>query len=109
MSTAISRNISTRLRRLLRCFKSTLLSAVIIYISNAPIFFFQQQGAATTVYCATGESLPSGCYWANCRQASSSVNRMIENAKALWSLSEQMIRTYQEQNATTITEASSRD
>uniref|UniRef100_W5NM28 WW domain containing oxidoreductase n=1 Tax=Lepisosteus oculatus TaxID=7918 RepID=W5NM28_LEPOC len=56
---------------------------------------FQQQGAATTVYCATAPELESlgGMYFNNCFRCLPSQEAQSEStAVSLWELSERLIR-----------------
>lgn len=56
---------------------------------------FQQQGAATTVYCATAAELEGlgGMYFNNCCRCLPSAEARNElTAVALWELSERLIR-----------------
>ena len=55
---------------------------------------FQQQGAATTVYCATARELEGvgGMYFNNCFQCSPHPSAMdTDLSKALWDLSDFMV------------------
>lgn len=75
--------------------------------SRGPPFFgsflaiaFQEQGAATTVYCAVAPELTpenGGLYYDDCRpRVPTGTARDAANAEKLWSLSEQMLQKYQE-------------
>jgi len=58
-------------------------------------FDFQQQGAATTVYCAAAPELEGlgGMYFNNCcRCLPSPEAQREETARALWALSERLIQ-----------------
>lgn len=58
-------------------------------------FAFQQQGAATTVYCAAAPELEGlgGMYFNNCCRCLPSPEAQSEDtARALWALSERLVR-----------------
>lgn len=74
---------------------------IYIYIGFISNFYFilllsfQQQGAATTVYCATAAELEGlgGMYFNNCCRCLPSAEAHNElTAAALWELSERLIR-----------------
>lgn len=58
-------------------------------------FAFQQQGAATTVYCAAAPELEGlgGMYFNSCCRCMPSTEAQSEDtARALWALSERLIQ-----------------
>lgn len=66
-----------------------------IYIGSLSLSQFQQQGAATTVYCATAAELEGlgGMYFNNCCRCLPSQEAQGEaTAAALWELSERLIQ-----------------
>uniref|UniRef100_A0A914XLZ3 Uncharacterized protein n=1 Tax=Plectus sambesii TaxID=2011161 RepID=A0A914XLZ3_9BILA len=80
IKTAIARNIPQHIRRLLCCFQIALISP--------------EEGAATSVYCATTDiTCHGGKYFAKCRVSKmASVCAKEDNARKFWSLSEEMLK-----------------
>lgn len=72
----------------------------VIFLNDFSSFFsflfdFQQQGAATTVYCAAAPELEGlgGMYFNNCyRCVPSAQAQSQETARALWELSERLVQ-----------------